>query len=909
MKTNIDGMICKKIFFRKKRYITVKKTAYGDNLTLNTVEAPLSIKMYGKSVQETVPGNQLFDANALNLNTNTSLDIYDDGYTIVAKGGTKGGYTDSVYFLELDNLLGKTAYLMADSITGSEAVHLVVTNANGTINYNVINEQTLSKAVIIPTDATRIQARILTNNTSTALGTDKTLTIKGLRLCFDANAKWEPYTGGIPKPIIKSVVVDEVKVCGKNLLKNTATTQTNKGVTFTVNEDGTVVANGTASARAQLLVGTVNLSAGTYIVSQGFKSDSLGAGATGFANYTINGKSTFIDLAGNDQLQFTIDTDTNVRFTAEVRTAGATVTNVIFKPMIRLASITDDTYEPYTENTATLSQPITLHGIGDVMDELTADGVVRKVASEIVTYVREPSITSINTDVDGILKWGYDGFVVNNSALNNTKHESYRNVMSDTFTLVRQTEERTVESGTCLSAYGHTDSLQFRFRLLQSEYPTTADVVDAIVGTKLMYPLAEPITEPLPEADQIALRSLHSYDGVTHVMCDAEMEVEYVESASGDPYVLYKKMYIDGKLVYSAGNPVTYVVDSGVQYTEDVDFDASCLSPKTFTPTKSGWKFAGWREDTAANGSILDSKIMGDEPITLYAVFTADITVTYYNNSSSASSTKGTRYYNNGNVVDPSFKLSQASVSGWSARGWSTGKSGDSSVSYNNNTSFTRDSNCTLYGMYSKTVTLSYNGNGSTGGSTDSHEGTAYRNYKGDVIGASFKLKNNGFSRGGYNFTGWNLGAVGASISIEENTTVYAQWTLALPHTLLSAYDATPSDPHGRFSVSAPTAISGSMGTGYRAWKNQNADGDGDYNFSCSFKFTIYNHTSQAVVAVVSVSEDEYESTWATGGGNYNIAANSSVTVTVSGGGSGNTNPDEYCRVSARCDSIVIKSA
>ena len=45
----------------------------------------------------------------------------------------------------------------------------------------------------------------------------------------------------------------EVVSCGKNLLKNNATTKTINGVTFTVNEDGSVTANGTATDRLCLI--------------------------------------------------------------------------------------------------------------------------------------------------------------------------------------------------------------------------------------------------------------------------------------------------------------------------------------------------------------------------------------------------------------------------------------------------------------------------------------------------------------------------------------------------------------------------------------------------------------------------------------------------------------------------------
>ena len=87
-----------------------------------------------------------------------------------------------------------------------------------------------------------------------------------------------------------------------------------------------------------------------------------------------------------------------------------------------------------------------------------------------------------------------------------------------------------------------------------------------------------------------------------------------------------KKAYLNDERYWSAGSTVTYYVDSATVITEEVDNEVSCLSPKTFTPSKSGWTFVGWREDTTADSSVLSSKIMDSDPITLYAVFKQTVT-------------------------------------------------------------------------------------------------------------------------------------------------------------------------------------------------------------------------------------------------------------------------------------------
>ena len=121
-----------------------------------------------------------------------------------------------------------------------------------------------------------------------------------------------------------------------------------------------------------------------------------------------------------------------------------------------------------------------------------------------------------------------------------------------------------------------------------------------------------------------------------------------------------KKWYHDGVRVFTAGNVVTYHVNSSTSYQEEVDSEASCLSPTTFTPELSGYTFVGWREDAVASGEVLSEKIMGDEPISLYAVFKKTFTLSFANNYASGGATNpvsGNQYYNNGNIVNPVVTL------------------------------------------------------------------------------------------------------------------------------------------------------------------------------------------------------------------------------------------------------------
>jgi hypothetical protein len=134
---------------------------------------------------------------------------------------------------------------------------------------------------------------------------------------------------------------------GKNLLDNTATTKISNGITFTVNSDKTVLADGTndTSANSSLVINRYDLSPGTYILNgcpSGGASNTYRLAIQETGSYSILGS---IDI-GNGSGEFTIDTTTNVQIAIFIQ-KGLMVNNLLFKPMLRKATIADDTYEQY----------------------------------------------------------------------------------------------------------------------------------------------------------------------------------------------------------------------------------------------------------------------------------------------------------------------------------------------------------------------------------------------------------------------------------------------------------------------------------------------------------------------------------------------------------------------------------
>ena len=126
----------------------------------------------------------------------------------------------------------------------------------------------------------------------------------------------------------------------KNLLKNNAVTKTINGVTFTVNDDSTITANGTATSRIIFLVGTAYISqTGNYTYTG---TPSGGASATYSMNYRNSNVYKDVDTGNGTTAQF--EGGKTYEAVIDIR-SGVTISNLTFSPMLRDADITDDTYE------------------------------------------------------------------------------------------------------------------------------------------------------------------------------------------------------------------------------------------------------------------------------------------------------------------------------------------------------------------------------------------------------------------------------------------------------------------------------------------------------------------------------------------------------------------------------------
>lgn len=137
------------------------------------------------------------------------------------------------------------------------------------------------------------------------------------------------------------------------------------GITFIVNADKSITANGTATDDANYACvyrGSnephLNVNVGEqYILSGSPAGSSISTYYINILN-TQNGEANSIARDFGGSATFTLPTSEEYYGVGVVIKSGVTVTNLTFKPMLRLASDTDSTYQPYAMTNKELTERI-----------------------------------------------------------------------------------------------------------------------------------------------------------------------------------------------------------------------------------------------------------------------------------------------------------------------------------------------------------------------------------------------------------------------------------------------------------------------------------------------------------------------------------------------------------------------
>ncbi len=296
----------------------------------------------------------------------------------------------------------------------------------------------------------------------------------------------------------------------------------------------------------------------------------------------------------------------------------------------------------------------------------------------------------------------------------------------------------------------------------------------------------------------------------------------------------------------------------------------TALTLNTFTRT--GYTFSGW--NTAANGSGTAYADGATYPftvsVTLYAQWRA--TVTYNGNGATGGSVPvdGSSPYKSGSTVTVLGNTGNLVDTGYTFSGWNTAADG-SGTAYLPGATFTILTNTTLYAQWRATVT--YNGNGATGGSVPVDGSSPYKSGSTvTVLGNTGNLVDTG-----YTFSGWNTAANGTGTSyaagntftISANTTLYAQWRATVTYNGNGATGGSvPVDGSSPYLSGSTVTVLGNTGnlvnTGYTfsGW-NTAANGTGT-SYAAGNTFTISGNTTLYAQWRATVT---YNGNGATGGG------------------------------------------
>jgi uncharacterized repeat protein (TIGR02543 family) len=280
----------------------------------------------------------------------------------------------------------------------------------------------------------------------------------------------------------------------------------------------------------------------------------------------------------------------------------------------------------------------------------------------------------------------------------------------------------------------------------------------------------------------------------------------------------------------------------------------------------TGYTFAGW--NTKANGSgtpFTEGQIfsMGTANVTLYANWTANptYTVTYNSNGATGGSLPiDSTNYKTGMSVIVKGNTGNLTRTGYAFVGWSTQSDGNGTIYTQSQTFNMGDSNVTLYAKWNLTYAVTYNGNGSTGGTVPSDPS---RYQQGQIVTVRGNSGNLYIAH--YTFTGWNTQVDGLGTNYTQgqtftmgsgNFTLYANWTQNPTYTV--TYDGNgntsgtvPVDTHNYFTNDIIGIIgnTGNLvkdGFAYAGWNSQ-ADGNGfDYLFYNNYYIGTANITIYA---------------------------------------------------------------
>ena len=330
----------------------------------------------------------------------------------------------------------------------------------------------------------------------------------------------------------------DVMVAGKNLLKTTAVSASMNGVSFTVNSNGSITANGTATVDTYFTVNeSVYIGNGEYYLTGCPTGGSVKAYFLYISGLVQDfGNGVRSKLSGSYKIGICIAKD-------------STVSNLTFYPMIRPVSVSDGVYEPYKGQTLSIATPDGLPGIpvasgGNYTDANGQQWICDEIDFFRGVYVQRVVVQPF-TNGDG---WGA-AFNIGDRVYNDRFRVALDEVplafvgMSNMHSIV---ENWGISDGS-IGFNGSDVYVYARFPGITSK--ESLGELFSVTPLVIAYGKKEPIEIPLAERELADFAALYTYKDHTTVSNDAGayMELEYVMDA---------KKYFDSKISVGTSNGI-----------------------------------------------------------------------------------------------------------------------------------------------------------------------------------------------------------------------------------------------------------------------------------------------------------------------------------------------------------------
>ena len=440
----------------------------------------------GKTSQESTTGKNLLNVNA-NTYLKNGITSSTLNQTIIFNGTTSDGWTNS----DFNDCFLKANEDYIFSISNS--------NAPSEVNFKIWGYKDESSSLSINVNA-NVTFTPSTNITKIKIVCEQMTANKNYDIEIKCQIEkgstatsYEPCTGGEPSPSPdyqqepNNLSGDvEYKVRGKNKLPfpYTETSHTHNGITYTINNDGTVLVNGTATAQSNTkLYGNYQESnnkesIGKYLYG-GTNEVSIRA-----LNHTGDSYTVLATDTGNGT---EINTSVYKKYYIEICVLqGVTVNNVLIKPMV-LDSLDDLKYESYVSENFPLS--LKSKNLFDKNNEIvsgkgfTQTGEIANDGSLFLqeSYIKvkpnsEYTFSSKNNDYFRMCEYDINKtFIQRRIASNNTAAISYTTTSTTEYIRVscNNTNLSTLQIEKVDNLFVGYDNMQSGFLPQSGSYPTT----------------------------------------------------------------------------------------------------------------------------------------------------------------------------------------------------------------------------------------------------------------------------------------------------------------------------------------------------------------------------------------------------------------------------------------------------